>query len=204
MDDGTLRDRYRQLMDRDRTGTRNTSVPLETIQALAEDRLTGAERIEALDRILADPSARSEYEFLREIAAARPRPAWSSRFGLIAAAVLVLAGGGLVWRAVSNRPPEPLRGSARVVLLLPRARGTILPGDKFVWGQVAGAQGYVVEVLTGDGSVSFRTETRDTTAEFSGPQASSAVPGEAMWIVTARLGGAVEQRSMPRRIQLGR
>jgi hypothetical protein len=202
MDDGTLRERYRQLTDRRRVDGGEPAMTLETIEALAEDRLTGAERLEALDRVLADPRARAEYEFLREIAGARPRPAVRSRRWLIAAAVLAAVGGGLVWRASIPGSPEPLRGPGSSVVLLGPAEGdTVVPGGRLVWSPVAGAQGYTVEILTPDGAVAFRAETSDTTVLFS---AQSFAPGPALWTVAARLGGGAERRSTPRRIVLGR
>jgi hypothetical protein len=205
MDDAVLRDRYRRLTEARQGGPPESSVPLALIEALAEDRLEGAERIEALDRILADPGARSEYEFLREIAAARPRPAMRGRRWLIAAAILVAVGGGLVWRAASPGGPEPLRGpGASVVLIGPADGGTIVSGGRLVWRPVAGAIDYVVEVLTPDGAVAFRSETPDTSVVLVVGAGSSMAPGPALWVVTARLGGSAERRSPPRHIVIGR
>jgi hypothetical protein len=64
-----------------------SSVPLETLEALAEDRIRGPERIAALEAVYADPAARAEFEFLREIARERPGPAsrsfvWRAAAGL--------------------------------------------------------------------------------------------------------------------------
>jgi hypothetical protein len=206
MDDGTLRERYRQLMERGQAGAVEPAVPLETIQALAEDRLQGEARLAALDRILADEAARTEYEFLREIAGERPRQPNHSHRWLTAAAVLVAVGGGLLWRASSRSGPEPLRGpGSSVVLMLPEDGAAIAAGDhRFYWRPVNGAVGYVLEVVTQEGEVAFRAETTDTTAVLTASAGRPLPPGPAQWWVIARLGGATELRSAPRRVVLGR
>lgn len=200
-DDAHLRGTYRRLQDR-ASNREGPGVPLETVQALAENRLGGADRDAALDAVMADPAARQEYLFLRDLVRAGPVPA-AGRWRLLAlAATLTLAvSAGLLIRAVSHRGPEPLRGAGSGTVLLSPADGAALsPGDTLRWRVRAGAEGYVVEVVSDGGEVVYRTETTDTLAAFSPPAVVAAGPGQ--WWVTARLGGSSTVRSPSRRVQL--
>lgn len=197
MDEPTLRNRYRRLMEGRRSTAGGSLVPLETIEALVEDRLPDEQRIAALEAVYSDPAARAEFEFLRELARERPRPAGRNRVWLAAAAIVVMIGGGLLWRA-SSPPSEPLRGpDAAVTLLAPAAGTTVAVGDSLVWRPTRGALGYTVEVVTDDGEVAFRVETTDTVAVIAPTR-----KGRAQWWVTANLGGSATLRSTPRGITI--
>jgi|SRR5678815_628361 hypothetical protein len=90
----------------------------EIVEALAEDRLDGEDHLEALDWVLADPLARSEYLLLCEIGSARrARADLRSCRWLIAVAILVATGGGLLWGAYSPAGPGRLGSRARSVCL---------------------------------------------------------------------------------------
>jgi hypothetical protein len=88
--------------------------------------------------------------------------------------------------------------------MAPRAGGTLVLGGALAWRPVAGAVGYVVEVLTSEGEVAFRATTADTTVAFTGPDAAKLEPGMAVWMVAAHLSGGDERRSVPRRVVIGR
>lgn len=201
MDESTLRSRYRQLMERRRTTAGGSSVPLETLEALVEDRLAGVERIAVLEAVYSDPAAKREFEFLRELARERPERAGRRWGWLAAASVVLMFGGGLLWRA-SSPISDPLRGpEAAVTLLAPAAGATVVVGDSLAWRPMTGALGYVVEVVTDDGEVAFRVETTDTVVAFGVP-AGRTREGPAQWWVAASLGGSASTRSAARRIVL--
>jgi hypothetical protein len=199
MDDPTLRSRYRQLMER-RQATGGSSIPLETLEALAEGRLDDDERIAALEAVYSDPAARAEFEFLREIARERPRTADRRVVWLAVATLIVVVGGGLLWRASSPAGPDPLRGpDAVVTLLVPAAGASLAVGDSLAWRPTPGALRYTVEIVTDAGEVAFRAETTDTVVVLAAP-AGKMVQGPGQWWVTANLGGTAAVRSAPRRI----
>lgn len=202
MDELTLRHRYRKLMER-RVTAGGSSVPLETLEALAEDRIRGPERIAALEAVYADPAARAEFEFLREIARERPGPAGRGFVWRAAAAIMVVVAGGLVWRASSPEGPEPLRGpEPEVALLAPAVGARLAPGETLVWRRSAGTVRYSVEVVTEGGEVAFRGETTDTTIIVTIAPGTIWPSGPAQWWVTAQAGGNAGQRSAPRRVVL--
>jgi hypothetical protein len=196
MDEKTLKERYQRLLRDPGSGPR--VVPLEQLEALAEGRLPDQERIAVLEAIYADPATRAEFEFLRELARERPRSADRRRLWLAAAAIVLVAGAGLIWRA-GVPGLDPVRGSGgEVVLVAPAPGVSVLSGDTLAWRPTAGAISYVVEVVTEEGELAFRSETRDTIV----PLAATRFRGPAQWYVTASLGGAATVRSAPRRITL--
>lgn len=203
MDEKMLQERYRRLMERSDATGGQPAVSLDTLEALAEDRLQGGERLAALDAVLADPAARTEFEFLREIARERPRVAPRRTTSLAAAAVLVAVAGGLIWKASSPVGPDPLRGpDSGVLLVSPGPGASLAPGDTLLWRPVPGALRYTVEVVTGEGDVAYRAETADTLVVVTMPAGTAWPSGAGQWWVTPSAGGSAGRRSTPHPIVL--
>lgn len=204
-DGDELRTLYRRLIEGPDGRPQSSTVSLETLEALVNNRLDEASRLEALDRVLADPVARREYDFLMEIAAQEPKvpAARGPRWFAIAAAFFLVIGAGLLWRVMVPENPNPLRGGRSDVLLAAPVEGaTLRQGDLLTWHPVPGAISYHVEIVSPGGDVMASVLTADTTARLIPDTGESLVPGNASWFVTARLPNAVEVRSSSRKVTI--
>jgi hypothetical protein len=162
-DDVKLRTAYAALLERRAAAVSSPDVPIETVQALAEGRYTGSDRVELLETILSDAGTAAEFQFFMDLA--RERPAAPDRRGwLAAAAIFTLSlGVAVFWQATRPPPPEPLRGDAAEILIAPAAGATAQTGASFTWRSVAGAEDYRFELIAEDGTAVHEAATTDTT-----------------------------------------
>lgn len=194
MSDEELRQRYQAGLKR-RVGS-DHGVSVEQLEALVAHRLSEAEAVALLDRVMADEGLRREYELLRSIEATRtPASSW------IRPAVLALAAGiAAVVAIASLRSPREdvaagtVRGTERGVLLVSPAPGAAVPlPETLVWSSVSGARGYRVEVLAPDGTVVLAHEGVDTTLTVL----PGAVPlGTAQWWVEVRFASGADRSEL--------
>lgn len=164
-DEERLREAYR------RASAARPHVPIspEQLDALAAGRLRGDAALALLDRVMADPVARREFELLRAVHEAGRPPASRVSFrwmGLAAAAALLIAvpllrpGRGA--DAPAGDAPVVRGGAAAVALLAPDSAAMVDAPVEFRWRPVAGALRYRLEVIEADGSVAFERELPDT------------------------------------------
>jgi hypothetical protein len=147
----------------------------DALRAIVEAVASEAERLETMDHVAGCPACQRELALLGQVATAKPRalrvaPAWMAA----AAATVVLAVFGL--RAARERTPlaPVMRGNeATVTLLSPSGSVDRLAAGSLVWGAVAGATRYEVEVLDPDGALAYSATVRDTVAALSSQLASS-------------------------------
>lgn len=126
---------------------------------------------------------------------AASRPVAPRRWWPMAAAVAAVAAALLLWIAVRPRSAPPVddvrRGSAE-----PAVIGVVAPAAHagapiaLAWAGVAGADAYVIEVFTADGTRAWRGE-----AAAPGATAPALPAGDYRWRVEARHGGVVIGRS---------
>jgi hypothetical protein len=146
-------------------------IPVETIAALASGTYPGTDRVEQLDRALAHPVTAGELRFFSALAADAPqqapvRVATRHREWLVplAAAVVISAGIGLLWRGSSRLPPEVMRGDREFAIVEPVSGGGLGARLLFVWRAAPDATRYRLELVDQDGEQVLSVETGDTSA----------------------------------------
>ena len=198
LDDETLRAAYaareRTRAERAASGPSADAVTVEQLLALVEGRGSEAERLATLDRVMASPELRAEYEVLRaawkatDVAASPPASnAW--RWRAAAGALLVVGVGG--WLTLANRASrgdDVMRG--RVEASSPLV-ATVTTGDslRLTWSATPEARDYRVELLDDAGEVVASRQGADTTATWSRPAIARA---RRAWVRTTRQDGSVQ------------
>lgn len=201
MNDQTLRDLYRRHLS-SRQVDREHCPPVEAIEAMVNRSGNEADRLATLDHVMSCPGCRHDFDLIRtaaEAARVSTRPRFRVPIAL-AASLLVLVAGRLLWSLLRQDEPV-IRGAPAEVTLLSPADGSTVPDSvRLVWGSVADAFQYQVEVLEEDGVVRYRKTARDTTATVPG---DSLVPGRSyVWWVRADLTVAGGRRSVLRRFSV--
>jgi len=153
-----------------------------------------AERLRVLDAVMQSDALRREYDTFRALALAPQRRGVIWPRLLAAAAVLVVAGGAVLWTRSAARDDTWRGEGGQVSPVSPHPDAAVSPPVTLVWHAVAGAHAYDVELLAEDGHLVARFETPDTMQIV--PDSAGLLPGGAYrWAVTARLNDGASARS---------
>lgn len=216
MADDRLRDAYaRAVRDRSSSDRRGCVAP-EMLLAIARREGTETERLAALDHVMACAACRPELELLCsieraggvEIRKSVERIRWQRYASLAVAASAVIAVTYGYGRGRFGSGDETvLRGNhvSDITAIAPASGATHTgkPGSlTFTWSAVSGTNGYTLEVITADGDVSLRRQTRDTTLTLT--SADALAPGEYQWWVSALSEDGSDLRSSARRLRITR
>jgi hypothetical protein len=199
-DDERLRRRYQAALARQPAGLDPRPEP-EELAELATGRLPEDRALALLDRVMADPTLRAEYEVLRAThAAAGTRPARppAPRWMLLAAGLTLAAAGTLTWRVLSREPIAVVRGTSPITLAVP-ADGDRLAGPiRLAWRTHPNALRYQLTVVAEDGgAVVAALVTADTATTLA---ADAVVAGASYrWWVEATTAIGETGRSAARR-----
>ncbi len=114
-------------------------------------------------------------------------------------AILLLAGGFILWRGVNSAAPSNADAAHSLTLVSPAAGAAHEELTVFVWRTVPGTESYLLQVLDQGDRVVVSGETTDTTLLM----AQAALPAAATslrWRVTARMKDGAEVRSPDRQL----
>ena len=213
MNRAQLRAAYADAVAARRPETRAACPPAETILALVRREGSEDQRIATLNHVLSCADCERELGLLRALERAgtmdtpTPRRApWRRRLGIALAASVVLAVALGPARHLLE-PERTVRGGTEPLAPIAPAADAVLPiapasPPTFVWHAVPGAEGYTLELLTGEGALVASAKTKDTTLTLASPGALA--PGEYQWSVTARESDGSELRSAARRLRVVR
>ena len=152
----------------------------EAILAVVRREGPEEERLATLEHVMSCAACHREYEWLAAVDQAAEeagwgtgagRPTWWRRAPLALAATLAAAVGlGLLVQGRLRGTPDTVRGDSGAIALIAPAAGTAPAGAlTFAWHPLAGASGYVLEVLRPDGAVALADTLADTTATLADP-----------------------------------
>lgn len=165
-----LRSAYARMLDERGAPGGDGCVDPEALLAVVDGSATESERLRTLGHVGACPRCRAELDLLMTAADAAGSPAPSAPRFLTplraAAAILLVAGAGVLWQATRPPAPDTLRlgeGDA-VRLLAPNAGAAVAPPVTLTWAAVPSVRRYEVEVLDAAGVVAFSVATADTSA----------------------------------------
>jgi hypothetical protein len=139
----------------------------EALLALVEQRASEAERLQTLRHVSSCRLCRADLDLLRSTRAAAEQasapPLWRNKRLLAAAAVLLFAGGTVIWQNVRGVEDLPRAGASNAPRLLAPAEEVKAAGSlALAWSALPSAQRYEVEILRSTGEVVFASTTRDT------------------------------------------
>jgi hypothetical protein len=210
--DDDLRRAYARHLAAPATPGRESCVPPEALLALVERRGGERDRLATLDHAAACDACRRDLELLRSVhhagetrvrRAARRWRGWApaSRARLAAAAVIILAIGGVAGLLLHPRDAAMRGGGPTVTLVAPA--GSVAAGEPvtLTWRAVAGADRYQVELLGVSGDSLFAAATRDTVLTVPGGVALEA-GSEYLWSVRAVRHDGTHAVSEPLRFRL--
>jgi hypothetical protein len=169
-DDAALRAAYASLLAaRGAQGATEEMVSLDDILALVERRGNEGTRLAILDRVMASPVHRREFDELSAAYRATAVPVQTISWRLAAAAVLlvVLVGGG-VWRVRTRTgvgDDEVTRGAASAAQPVITRLGT--DSVRITWRHAPGMQRYDVEFLDESNAVVLTKTTADTMLDYA-------------------------------------
>lgn len=178
----------------------------ENLLALAEGAFSEDDRLRTLDHVAQCPHCRREFDLLRAVAGAKPKPKTRIRPWMAAAAsVTILFGAGYgVWMGMDGGRDPVLRGPESSVELLSPASGQEGVGPiEFQWQPVSNAFEYILEILDLEGESLHTHTTSDTSYRMDLGQ-QPALEGDLLWWVRARLRDGTELSSQTRPIGLSR
>jgi len=203
MNDAQLREWYAEGLAA-RAGAGRTTCPKPAeLQAVLERRGSEEERLSRLDHVMACPECLREFELLRTIHSASPRPRYGARVLAVAASVALLASATVLWRATSlttSGVQDTLRGQAVSMLLQPVDGALLDFPATFNWRAIEGARRYRVEFIDEGGEVVLARQTSDTTLALATD--STLVAGDTYrWWVIADLAGGRQVRAVPWRVR---
>lgn len=203
MNDAQLREWYTEGLEA-RAGAGRTECPKPAeMQAVLERRGSEEERLARLDHVMACPECLREFELLRTIHSASPRPRYGARVLALAASVALLASAAVLWRATSlttSGAPDTLRGQAVSLLLQPVDGALLELPATFAWQAVEGARRYRFEFIDEGGDVVITRQTTDTTLAVA--MDSTLVAGATYrWWIIADLAGGRQLRAVPWRVR---
>jgi hypothetical protein len=209
MKDRDLEETYARLLERDAPRDRDACPTPEEMRDLVERSGPEAERLRVLDHVMACAHCRREFDLLRTVASARSRirPPRRPRMALAAAAVLVLAAGGIFTWQMTGPPggeEDALRtGAAGVAIVAPE--GAVAPdaASVLIWRAVEGAVRYEIEVTDSEGRPVFAATTSDTTVLLPAENLPSAGEDRIWWVEAVLMTGG-RLRSPATRFTLGR
>ncbi len=191
-----LQQLYQRVVDRRSVPDRAACVAPEALQALLDRTGPEAERLRALDHVMSCRACHAEFALLHSVVrAAQPgHGRYYVALGL-AAAVLLLVGGGVLWQTSRRNTGEVMRG-VEPELRLVQPAGVVRAGGSItlVWQPAPEARGYEVELLDAAGRVVFSGTTTDTT--FALPDKLPHSPGgDYSWSARATLADGTQLRS---------
>lgn len=195
MNEDRLREDYARILEERRPADRDGCVPPEAMAAIVQGVASEEDRVTWLLHISGCAACKAELDLLRATADAgrrldARRSGWwtGARIARAAAVVLLVAGVGLVWRAMGAGPASaPTRGAGTAVTLgAPAGDLRAFPSRTFEWQGVPQALDYQFELLDGNGDLVLRRETSDT--RFKLPDNVALERGvEYRWWVRARM-----------------
>ncbi len=203
MTEEQLRALYAGVLARRAGPDRANCIPPEDLQALVDRVAPEAHRLRILDHVMSCGSCREEFELVRSVAQARPRPGTVPRvFGL--AAILALAvSATLLWKAsMGPRGPDlPRGGGDSVGLVYPVGEVAAATPLRFVWHAVPDVLRYNFELLAENGELLFSQSTADTSLSL--PTRVSLQPGNSFrwWVLATRQDGS-QVRATPQPFHL--
>lgn len=198
MDDELLRRAYADGVLRSGR-SRSTCVDPSQLVALVEGAAAEDERIATLRHVGSCAHCRREFDLIRTAADAATGHAgsqWRGRALLVAASLVFIAFGFVLWQVFSEPGGNALRDGPRsdVQLLAPRGDVPANVPVTLVWSAVLGAVRYEVEILQPDGTTVLAETTGDTVLAV--PDLIGLSPaGEYLWWVTVVLRDGSRARS---------
>lgn len=203
MNDAQLRDWYAEGLSVRAGGGRTACPKPGELQDVLERRGPEDERLARLDHVMACPECLREFELLRTIHSAAPRPRYGARVLAVAASVALLVSAAVLWRATSlttSGAPDTLRGQAVSLLLQPVDGALLELPATFAWQAVEGARRYRFEFIDEGGDVVITRQTTDTTLAVA--MDSTLVAGATYrWWIIADLAGGRQLRAVPWRVR---
>lgn len=211
--DERLVEAYQRAVQARTAPDRAECVSPEALLALVRREGREADRLATLDHAMACPACRDEFELLRSLERAGGEDVrhavdgirWKRNLSMALAASVVLAVGVGTGRRLLDRPErDVMRGDGSGITLIAPAEGMAARASTdsltFVWSPVPGAETYLVEVLSADGSSVLSARTRDTTYTLR----ANDVPlrGEYRWAIQAYVRDGTEARSPARRLTI--
>jgi hypothetical protein len=193
---------YQQILARGSAASRNTGVSPEEMLAVIERRVPTPERLRILDRVMQSEEARQDFELLRAaVAASRPARIAVPRWAVAAAAVVLLATGGLVM-VRAFRPENVLRGGESTIeLTAPHDSPAVSAPLVFAWRRVPRAVSYEIELVEASGALVHLGTVRDTS--WTLPESIHLSSGiEYRWWVRATREDGTTIEAPPRRLVL--
>lgn len=195
MNDHELRDMYQGLTNAAAADGSGCLTP-EDVMWLAAGELPEAERLKALEHVAACQACRADLDLAAAVAAAgtalerRVRPApWL----VLAASVVLLAGGVTLWRGWGTEDDvQRGGGDDRVMVVAPVGTVPAAAAARLVWRGIPDAT-FEVEVLDAAGAVVFRATTADSTTAI--PAGALARGTAYHWRVSALLPNGTRLRS---------
>ena len=164
MSDERLKALYESVTAARTDPTRAGCVSPEGLRRLVDQEESEASRLELLDHVMACSACHGEFELLRSIGQGAKQdqrhrvPRWTMA---AAASVVLLIGGGVVWRSLGPEA-QPFRGAAGDIELISPV-GQAADGPlRLVWEAVPEVLSYRLEVLDGSGALVHAAETQDT------------------------------------------
>lgn len=211
--DDRMREAYSRAVEARTAPRRAGCASPDAMLALVRREGREADRLATLDHAMACAACREEFELLRSLERAGGDDArkavegirWKRHLAMALAASVVLAVGVETGRRVMERDQrDVMRGAGDGVTLIAPAEGAAARAGTdsltFAWTTVPGAEAYLVEVLSADGSPVVSQRTRDTTYTIG---AANGLPaGEYRWLVQSYAADGTEARSPARRLTL--
>ncbi len=196
-----LRAAYTKLLARRARETDPPDIPVERVQALAAGEYREDDRAEQLEAVLADARTAAEFEFFRELTRQRPAPRhWLPTWLTAAAAIIVVFGAALIWRATHPVAPDVMRSAGDDFLLAPAADARITAAARFTWQRVSGAETYRLQLIDEEGMAVLDSTVTDTLLVL--PAGGKVVTGSYRWWVTARLRDGTDRSTPARHVTL--
>lgn len=199
MSDDHLRELYSETMDLSTSREEGTCPSPEELSGLIEGSNPESARLVIADHVMACRACQEEFELLRSLRAAAPKPRWGLKHLATAASVLLVAGAAALWTTLSRdgaRGPVYRSGAPRVTLVSPAAGQEVTLPASFAWQELPGAIRYELELLDSVGSRTYSDSSSDTALSIPGTVPVG--PGEYRWFVTAVFEDGTEIRSIPR------
>lgn len=207
MSEQRLKDLYKKGLAGRHSSSEASAISPEEMLDVLENRTSGAERQRVLRAVMSDPSCRQEFELLRALVEQAPEEArrpptrrtWPLR---IAASLVLIAGVGVIWRALPDRTTASRDGGTTRLQLIAPAHGDVASSSmRFVWNAVPRALSYEYNLVTSDGRVVYGTTLSDTALVIP-DSVNYGSPGLVSWWVEAMLSDGTRSRSVLRDLRV--
>ncbi len=201
MNERRLRDLYQAAIEARTDAGRADCVSPEDVMALVDRQGAEEDRMAVLDHVMSCDACRRDFELLRAVRGSERTESRASSWRrplLAAAALVLLLGTGIVWRAMTPGGEPTFRGGGDEIALLRPSRSADGSSILLAWRPVPRALSYRVELLDSTGAVVFGGSASDTTLALP-PSLDLAAGMSYRWWVqasvsdgTVRTGGPVE------------